>query len=366
MKKFSIRATAVVASIVVLGLGLSACGKKEGGATQVIASVDGEEITIHQMNGLLTQLGGVTPENLTKVKADILAGLVDQQIAVNYAVAQKLDRSPQVVAAIEQAKREILSRAAYEQLSAVKDQPTDDDAKKYYASNPALFSERRIYNLQELALAKSDKLDVAGLKSQLANFKSIEDAQAWAKQHEVKTALNSGVRAAEQLPLKILPQISQLKDGQMTLVEEAERFLVMRVVQSKTEPVAEAQALNAIKAFLINQKRKELLDNFKADARAKAKIQYFGDFVGGEAALKEKAAAELKAAQEAQVKAAQKAQEDEAALAAQKAQDRAAAQAAEEERSKARAEARAKSSSQSGSTAAPTAADLEKGLKGLK
>ncbi|MBT0571535.1 EpsD family peptidyl-prolyl cis-trans isomerase [Curvibacter sp. CHRR-16] len=359
------RTLVAIAVTSVLASALVACGKKvDSGATQVIASVDGQEITVHQMNAILSKASGVAPERLTAVKAEILSALVDQQIAINAAVDKKLDRSPEVVAAIEAAKREILARAAMEQIASAQAQPTDDEAKKYYADNPALFAERRIYNLQEITFPKAD-IDESALRVAVNNAKSAEDISTWLKQHDIKFAANSGVRGAEQLPLEILPKLAMLKDGQMALHSEGSSYVIMRVNASKSEPVSEAQALPLIKTYLFNQRGVAAIKQFKADVKAKAKIEYFGEFKGGEAALKAKAEEELKAAQQAKAQQEQKAKEDAEAFAKQKAQEQAAAQAAEEERAKARAEARSKSGKEdAGATAQPL--NLEKGLKGLK
>ena len=56
-----------------------------------------------------------------------------------------------MVAAIEAAKREIIARAHLEQLLSTLPKVTDQEIKDYYASNKALFAERRIYNIEELS-----------------------------------------------------------------------------------------------------------------------------------------------------------------------------------------------------------------------
>ena len=362
LKKPSLTATLLITAAACLLV--TGCGKKDKdkAATQVIASVDGEEISVHQMNTVLSRAKGVTPETLPQAKQEILASLVEQQLAVNLAMSKKLDRTPEVVTAIENAKREILGRAALEQIAAAQPKPTDEEAKKYYAEHPALFSQRRVFNLQEIAIRKTGQ-DISELKERAANAKSIEEVASWLKEKGIVFSGNGGTRSAEQIPLEVLPQLHAFKDGQIGLIEAKDAYLVMRLVASRSQPVTEEQALPTIKAFLSNQRGAEAIKREKDALKAKAKIEYFGEFAGGEAAFKAKAQAEAKAAEEARAQAKTKEIADAEALTQQKAAEQAAAQAEAEARSKARAEARAQSGT---SGDKPVAIDLEKGMKGLK
>lgn len=345
---------------------VASCSKLKPGtdATQVAARVDGEEISVHQINAVLARAQGVTQANLNKAKQDILLSLVDQQIAINLAVKNKLDRSPAVVQAIEEAKRDILARAAVNQLTEALPKPTDDEAKAYYAANPALFSQRRIYSLQELGLPKTTP-NMDAVRAKVAAAKSMEELVSWLRASNIPFGANGGSRPAEQIPLEILPQLHQFKDGQIGLLGTNEAFAIMHLVASRTAAVTQEQALPKIKAFLMNQRSSAEVKKQKDLLKAAAKVEYLGEFAGGEAAFKAKAEADAQAALAAQAQAQAKAHSDAQALAQQKAAEQAATQAEAEARSKARANARAQSAGNQGNTnVAP--ATLEKGIKGLQ
>jgi len=352
---------AIMACTVVTG-----CGKKnEKAATQVIASVDGEEVSVSQMNAVLSKAAGISPERLPQAKQDILNGLVEQQLAINLAVSKKLDRTPEVVTAIENAKREILARAALEQMAAAQPKPTDEEAQQYFAANPPLFAQRRVYSLQEIAIRKSGH-DITELRERAASVKTIEEMSAWLKEKGIEFTANGGTRSAEQIPLEVLPQLHAFKDGQIGLIEGKDAYLIMRVVASRSQPVTETQALPTIKVYLKNQRGAEAVKRGKETLKAKAKIEYFGEFAGGEAAFKAKALADAKAAEDAQTQAKAKAEADAQALLQKKAETQAAAQAEANARLASRAQARENASNSEKSSVQPVAIDLEKGMKGLK
>ena len=97
---------------VTLALGLAACGSKDnqGVSTQVVAKVGSEEISVHQINQVLRH-AGTANASVSAMGREVLEKLIDQQLAINEATESKLNRSPQVIAEIEAARREVLAKA---------------------------------------------------------------------------------------------------------------------------------------------------------------------------------------------------------------------------------------------------------------
>ncbi len=343
---------------------LASCSKTKTDATQVVAKVDGEEISVHQINAVLSRAKGITPANLSQVKQEILLGLIEQQLAINLAVKNKLDRTPAVVQSLEDAKRDILARAAINQITEALPKPTDEEAQAYYAATPELFSQRRVFNLQEIGMPKTTP-DLAAIRAKVASAKSMEEIVTWLREKNIQFGANGGVRPAEQIPLEILPQMHKLQDGQTQLFETNEAFAIMHLVSSRTVAVTQEQALPKIKLFLTNQRNADEVKKQKNLMKTTAKVEYLGEFAGGEAVFKAKAEADAKAALDATAQAQAKAKADADALAKQRADEQAAAQAEAEARSKARADARAQATTKPGAnTVAPL--NLEKGIQGLK
>lgn len=274
--------------VVSLALGLAACNSKEAErpASQIAAKVNSGEISVHQINYILsrTSTGTNTAEMAPKIRRQILDRLVDQELAVEQAVEKKLDRSPDVLMAIENARREILARAYVEQITAAMVKPTVDEAKKYYTEHPQLFAERRIYNIQEIVLPAT--AGIAGELRELLNAgKSMEDIANWLKGRNIKFAGGSATRPAEQIPLELLPKIHPLKAGQGLLMEGPQSITVMRLAASQSVPVSEDVALPRIQQFLGNQRAAEAAKQEFKTLKANAKITYMGEFAdtGGSA-----------------------------------------------------------------------------------
>lgn len=270
-----------------LVLGLSACGNKDGKsvATQVVAKVGSEEISVHQINQVLSRTftEGTAPDAAQAMSRVVLEKLIDQQIAVDQAIENKLHRTPEVLSQIEAARREILTRAYMQKIASALPKPSAEDAKTYFSEHPQLFSQRRIFNVQEIVAPMA-----AGTAEQLRRLastsKPIDEAAAWLKSKNIKFAAGSATRAAEEIPLELLAQVSALKDGQSTVLEAPESITLLHVISSQRVPVDEATALPRIEQFLGNQRASVAVAANIRKLRTDTKITYMGDFAKSEGA----------------------------------------------------------------------------------
>jgi EpsD family peptidyl-prolyl cis-trans isomerase len=263
----------VAASVVLVGCG----DKKEKSASQTAAKVNKDEITVHQINFVLQQQRGLKPEQADAASKQILERLIDQQVALQKAEDQKVDRDPRVVQAVEAARREIIARAYLEKVGENAPKPSPDEIKKYFDDKPALFRERRVYSIQEITIeAKPEQ--VAELRDALGAAKNINDFIEFLKAKDYRFNGNQAVRAAEQLPLNSLEAFAKMKDGQAALVPSPTGVQVVVVAGSRLQPVTEEQAKPAIEQFILNERKRKLIEDDVKSMRAAAKISYVGKF----------------------------------------------------------------------------------------
>ena len=286
---------------VALAFVLAGCGDKkdkEKPATQTAAKVNKEEITVHQINALLQQQRGLKPEQADGAGRQALERLIDQELRLQKAEELKVHRDQEVVQAIENARRDIVSRAYIEKIGEGAAKPTPAEIKAYYDANPALFKERRVYQLQELAI-EAAPAQVEMLRTKLQAVKNLTEFVDFLNVNGLKYAASQAVRAAEQLPLAALPSLAKMKDGQTMLNATDTGAQVVLLASSRTQAVDEERASKAIEQFLLNErKRKIVADDMKA-LRSSAKIAYAGKYaVSAPAAIeveKEPTAAEVAA-----------------------------------------------------------------------
>jgi EpsD family peptidyl-prolyl cis-trans isomerase len=272
------RATSwLVLAVVASAALLAGCGDKKEQATQTAARVNKDEITVHQVNFLLQQQRNVRPEQAEAAGRQILERLIDQQLALQRADELKLDRDPRVVQQIEAARREIIARAYAEKIGETATKPTPEEIQAYYAEKPALFSARRIYNIQEIAIEARPEQH-AGLRAQLAGAKNITEFIDHLKANDFRFVGNQAVRAAEQLPLNSVDSFAKMQDGQAVMLPSANGVQVIVLAGSRLQPLSEEQAQPLIERFLISERKRKLAEDDLKALRAAATIDYVGKF----------------------------------------------------------------------------------------
>jgi len=269
--------------LVLLALGVVAgCGSKDKAdskvKTQVAAKVNGSEITVHQINFALQRMGPQNEAQGKEASKQVLRALVEQEMLYQKALEAKLDRDPQVVQALEFARRQYLAQA-YLARQVKPTKPGDADIKAYYMDHPELFEQRRVYRTQDV-LAPMNTEQQAELQKELEKKqKSLADIAQWLKARNIPFKAANSVRAPEQTPPEFFSRITKLKEGQIGTMSSPQGTMLIHMLGSQAQPVSEAQARPAIEKFLTNQKNGELASAEMKRVRDASKIVYLGDYV---------------------------------------------------------------------------------------
>ena len=267
---------------VVLAAALAAgCGDKEsseGKATQSAARVNDAEITVHQINQILERQQGLRPEQADAASRNILEGLIDQQLAVAKAEEQKLDRDPQVMQMIEATRRGILARTYVERAAASgAGTPSAEEVRKYFDEKPALFSQRKVYALQEFTVPSTPEQSKAVIEV-LKKARTPAEYAETIKAAGLKFSTQQVTQAAEGLPLAIVDQLAKVGDGESLFITAKDGFKAILVMASRPQPVAFEQAKPAIEQFLTAERRRQFAQKEIKAMRDAAKIEYLGKF----------------------------------------------------------------------------------------
>lgn len=281
-------------------LTISGCGDKketaEKGGSQVAAKVNDTELTVHQVNFAMQTIPNLSKDRAKEASLQIVRSLVDQEVLVQKAVEDKLDRDPKVVQAMDAARKQILAQAYMERKLGTPAVPTAAEITAYYNQHPEFFSQRKVFRLQEIAIqAPKDKHEA--IRAQLTASKTLNEFGEWLKAQNYPVKASQGVKASEQLPPQLLPKLQTMPEGQAMVITTPEGLLVLVMAGSQPQPISEAQAKPAIERLLQNQKRQEAAKQELARLKTAAKIEYLGEFAeaGKEPAAAKEAAPVAKA-----------------------------------------------------------------------
>jgi EpsD family peptidyl-prolyl cis-trans isomerase len=242
-----------------------------------VAKVDNDEVSIHQINLALSQNKDINKNNLEAAKTQIAKGLVEQSLVYQQAVADGLDREPQIMLVIEQTKRQILAQAWLEKKSQNGIKPSAEQIQKYYEDHPELFAKHKTYKIKEVTISKAEDKDNK-VNQIIAENKKLDLLLSQLDAEKLAYKENIGVQPAENIPLDRLSEISKLTDGEYIVFDKGASVTLLSVMASSENAIDKNKAYPIIETYLVNRERKKEIEKVVQNLKAKAKIEYIGEY----------------------------------------------------------------------------------------
>jgi EpsD family peptidyl-prolyl cis-trans isomerase len=264
---------ALCAALVLVAVTLSACGNKakDNKPGQALASVNGNEITVLQLNEEL-QRAGVPAAQQDLASKQLLQALIDRQLLESEAEKEKLDRDPKVMQAIDRARALIIAQAYVQKHVGNVTQPTPAEVEDYFHKHPEFFSNRKQFNMNELIMGTADL--TPEVKATADGAKSLEEVAVWLDAHKIKYGRTQVTRSTADLNPEVSQKLLAMPKGQIFIVKEGERAMLISIAETRDAPVTVQVAAPQIAQFLVTQKNKELAANEVKRLRSGAKIEY--------------------------------------------------------------------------------------------
>jgi EpsD family peptidyl-prolyl cis-trans isomerase len=259
--------------LLVTVVALAACGGKEKKAGQALVRVNGEEITVLQLNDELSR-AGVKADQQEAATKQLLESLIDRQLIVAEAMRLKIDRSPDVMKAIERAKALIIAQAYLQSRTSNSYKPHMGEIDDYFKKHPEYFTQRKQFDMQQLVAATKDISNE--FKSAVESARSLDEVAAWLDKHKVRYARREISLSTTDLPenSQLLAKLKDMKKGELFIVKDGENNLINTITEVKDTPITAEKALPLIERYLINKNAKEVMEAEVAHLRSSAKIEY--------------------------------------------------------------------------------------------
>jgi EpsD family peptidyl-prolyl cis-trans isomerase len=270
-----------VVAFLTMSIIAAGCGEsKDKSASQTAAKVNGDEVTVHQINAELQRAAARLAQGNTEAASKrVLEGLIDQTLLLQQAKKDNLDRDPQVLQALESSRRQILAQAYIDRLVAATP-PAQGEIKDFYAKNPDLFERRKIYAFREFLFERSNFTEE--IRNQLNDAKNPSDVAKILNAAGIKYRETSNTRPAEALPIEALPKIAKMAKGDTVSFTDQNLANVLMLLNYTEQPIALERATPLIQQFLVNQKKREIAQTKVKELRASGNIEYVGSFAKSE------------------------------------------------------------------------------------
>ncbi|MCU7891746.1 MAG: EpsD family peptidyl-prolyl cis-trans isomerase [Candidatus Thiodiazotropha sp. (ex Ustalcina ferruginea)] len=249
-----------------------------GTGSQVIARVNNQDITIHELN---TELGlpyNYREDDNAESVNQVLQSFIDRKLLTQQALKQALDRTPDTMIAMGLAREQALAQAYADRLGYSLQEPADADVRAYYDANPLLFKYRRYYQVRQLVIdLNPDSADVKmeELEEQLVSVNTIFDLIKWLELNKIPYQMAFIDKAAEKFSEQILGVLTGMRPGQVSRVQAGRVVVVLFLMDTRPAAFDLQRAAPRIRDTLREIRRGELFESRLENLRRNAVIEYF-------------------------------------------------------------------------------------------
>ena len=248
-------------------------------AGQVIASVNGEEITIPEMNTEARARGLMIGDN-PQLREGLLHDLIDRKLLVQLARQQRLDHTPEHLLSERRATEILLTQ---ELLAARnRDQvPAPQELAAIIRSNPRAFDGRVGVEVDQINIFSPLS---PGLRNQLNGAKSLDVVGAILAASRTPFSRSLELWDSAALPASTTDQLLAAQNRGVVLLPMPDGTIAAHVLSVVARPTPASQREQVARELLQSQRDQTLTKRLLERARASATIRYQPGFRPGQPA----------------------------------------------------------------------------------
>ena len=239
-------------------------------AGQVVAVVDGEEITVPELNAEARARGLVIGTDRA-MRDRVLQDLIDRKLLVKAALERQLDRTPDHLLAKRRSDEMLLAGALIEALGRRRPSLTEQDLGQFIAAHPYAFDRR--------ALLSVDRIRVPGalapaLARSVAAARSLDEAQALLAASRLVTDRRVEVWDSATLSPEMAERLLAPEKDPTVLLPLPGETVVATIVEVVPQPTPAATRAEFARQLLNGQRSQRILQSELQQRKSSAKIRF--------------------------------------------------------------------------------------------
>ena len=270
--------TTPLAIVLIAGLMLSACGRKQESVAggQVIGHIGPDAITIQELQNEMRVLN-IPPDSQKDdaVVKRVLSEIAARKYVVQQAVAAKLDRQPTVLLDMLRSREQALSTAYVQREIGTKSAGIGKgEIVSFIQAHPNQFAAREEFDIDQISFQSPKDMDE--LSAATKDYKTLEQVDAKLNELGIKHVRHPGAIDGATLPDNVMASLKARKDDDIFLLRAGEGATFFKVTAMTPKPLAGDDAEKLARRALLQ----ELLRTTTADAAkaALASATFEGDY----------------------------------------------------------------------------------------
>lgn len=238
------------AAIVLSALVLAGCGSDEAPSGQVVATVDGVEITQSELNAELGNRRAPTAEGQKQLQMAVLNQMIARVLLANAAKEQGLDKTPEAAIAKQRAEQVALIEMLQKKLGSTAPAVSDDEVAQFIADNSEIFANRRIYVVDQIIVASPPPALLKGLEP----VQTLDEARQELAKYNLPSNSAVGVVDALTVPPQFAKQIAALPANAVFIVPGQGSIRINHIRESQVSPVSGNDASRLAREMLVQRR----------------------------------------------------------------------------------------------------------------
>ena len=259
--------TLLLGSAAALPFVISSCNKPAPKG-QVIAVVNGEELTVGELNEE-ARARGISIGNDAAARARIVRDLVDRKLLVQQARRDKVDRSPEYLVSSRRLDELLLAQELVDQRRGPPD-PTNAEVMAFIKAHPHAFDQRVAIRAGQITVPT--KLP-AKIQADLSTVSTLDQAQQLLSAAGISGARTEQAWDSANLPEATMARLLPASDD-LLLLPAGEGMAIIQVFTVTPQPTPANQRVSTAREWLKQHRTNDALEDLLEAARSKARVEY--------------------------------------------------------------------------------------------
>jgi EpsD family peptidyl-prolyl cis-trans isomerase len=204
---------------------------------------------------------------------------VRSELLAQQAVNKKLDRSPEFILAMHEARRQVLAGLAEKSITETVKPLSPENIRKIVSDNPQFFAGRKLLVYEEVMIPGVDLPLLQSLNLSANNGASLDQLIDQLKAKKVQFRRIKLTQTSDRLEPAIFKVLSGSKQGVPLVARVEDKFAIILLLQSmQSMPLEGAAAEQAAGAMVFSRQKNMVLAKKLTELTDAAKIAYFGEF----------------------------------------------------------------------------------------
>ncbi len=263
---------------------LAACDKAPEG--QVVAVVNGDEITQQELNAELGNASGAEGDQIEGVRNAALESVINRRLLADVARDEGIDSTPEFIIRRRQMEEALLVQLLSQKTARDLKQPSSGDIDRFTVENPQIFGERTLFSVDQIRFPTPNRKDY--LKA-LEGAKTMPEVIATLNRLGIKfDRRNAQVDSATLAP-DLFRQIRKVGTSEPIIIPNGPTVTVSQILAMESKALTGDDARPAASEGQQQQAIRKALEEKLKKAKSVAGIDYQPGFgtpgEGGKAVL---------------------------------------------------------------------------------